>query len=368
MTFSRPASSSADSTARRPRLARPVRLAVVDGHHPAAGEPAVGLEVDGALLLENLERVRPEPQAQDVAFPRQQVVLDVQTPHRLEVPPDNGVGDKGAHLGGRVAAVLDVVERLQAYGQPRLVGLVPLGDLRVEIPAVIVEARLRRQSAHLLERDPLERLEPDDDVGDLHAGVVDVVLHLDRHAAEAEHTDERVAEGRVADVADVRGLVRVDGGVLDDGLALVGRPAYRRLGPQAGGEKRRAIEKAVQVPVGGGLDAREAVHGAQCGRQFLRDRARGFPQHSGQFKSDGHGQVAQRAVGRIVNRDDGLIGWRKAVDLGQPRRDRGTEPLMDWKNHSVAPFDGSLEVRYDSARLHARRCRAAFKPLNLTEK
>ena len=47
-------------------------------------------------------------QAEDVAFPRQQVVLDVQPPHRLEVRPDDGVGDECGHLGGRVAAVLDV--------------------------------------------------------------------------------------------------------------------------------------------------------------------------------------------------------------------------------------------------------------------
>ena len=67
----------------------------------------------------------------------------------------------------------------------------------------------------------LELAEADDDVGDLDAGVVDVVLHFDRRAAEAEHAHERVAERRVAQVADVRRLVRVDRRVLDDGL----RPA-----------------------------------------------------------------------------------------------------------------------------------------------
>ena len=56
----------------------------------------------------------------------------------------------------------------------------------------------------------LQFAEADDDVGDLHAGVVDVVLHVDRIAAEAQQADEGVAENGVAQVADVRGLVGID--------------------------------------------------------------------------------------------------------------------------------------------------------------
>ena len=82
----------------------------------------------------------------------------------------------------------------------------------------------------------LELAEADDDVGDLDAGVVDVVLHFDRRAAEPQHAHERVAERRVAQVADVRRLVRIDRRVLDDGLA--GRRAA--AGDRAGRQPRRA--------------------------------------------------------------------------------------------------------------------------------
>ena len=105
------------------------------------------------------------------------------------------------------------------HGQALLVAAVPLGDARVEVPAVVVEARGVGDRANLVERLALEHAEADDDVGDLDAGVVDVVLHLDRDAAEAQHAHERVAERGVAQVADVRRLVRVDGRVLDDRLA-----------------------------------------------------------------------------------------------------------------------------------------------------
>ena len=124
----------------------------------------------------------------------------------------------GAISASRVAAVLDVVQRRGADLQPLLVRLVPLGDARVEVPAVVVEAGRVGDPAHVVEVLAFELAEADDDVGDLDAGVVDVVLNLDRRAREAEQPAERVAERGVAQVADVRGLVRVDGRVLDDGL------------------------------------------------------------------------------------------------------------------------------------------------------
>ena len=61
-----------------------------------------------------------------------------------------------------------------------LVLLVPLGDAGVEIPAVVVEPRRVGDRAHLVEPLVLELAEADRDVGDLHAGVVDVVLDFDR--------------------------------------------------------------------------------------------------------------------------------------------------------------------------------------------
>ena len=63
------------------------------------------------------------------------------------------------------------------------------------------------------------------DIRHLDAGVVDVVLHLDPFAERAQHAHERIAERGVAQVADVRGLVGIDVGVLDDDLLAGGRAA-----------------------------------------------------------------------------------------------------------------------------------------------
>ncbi len=96
--------------------------------------------------------------------------------------------------------------------------VVPARDLRVQVPAVVVEARFAGQGLDLGRAPALEVAEADHHVGHLHAGVVDVVLNLDRMAEEPQRAHQRVAEGGVPQVADVRRLVRIDGRVLDDHL------------------------------------------------------------------------------------------------------------------------------------------------------
>ena len=274
------------------------------------------------------------------------------------------VGDERRPARRSVAAVLDVVEGCRRDRQARLVGLVPLGDPRVEVPAVVVEARRRRRAPHVLERDLLELCEADDDVGDLDAGVVDVVLDLDGHAAEAQHADQRVAEGGVAEVADVRRLVRIDGGVLDDGLAFVGRRGCAGgVRQQTGRRKAGAVEKAVQVAVRRGFDAREALDRRRARRRApARSSAAALRSRRASSNATGTAEIAERAVRRVVDRDERLVGRRKAVDLGQPRRDGGTEPLMDWKNHAVRRLTGPWRCGTIPDRFHARRRVGAWTP------
>ena len=226
MTFSR-SSPSLRSLGSGPlgvgsrELERCVRrcLVLLDRHHPAAGETSFAPQIHRALGFQHVERLRPELEAQDVAFPRQQVVVDVHPGHRLQVAPDDAVGDEGGGFGVVVPAVLDVVQGLGANRQPLLVLPVPVGHPGVEIPAVVVEAGAVGDGANLVERLVLDHAEADDDVRDLDAGVVDVVLHLDGNAAEAEHADQGVAKRGVPEMTDVCGLVRVDRRVLDDRLA-----------------------------------------------------------------------------------------------------------------------------------------------------
>ena len=101
-----------------------------------------------------------------------------------------------------------------------LVLLVPLRDARIEVPAVVVEARRGSdQRGDVLLRFLLQLDEADNDVGNLHAGVVDVVLDIDGVTGGAQQAHEGIAEDGVAQMADVRGLVGIDAGVLDQNFA-----------------------------------------------------------------------------------------------------------------------------------------------------
>ncbi len=110
--------------------------------------------------------------------------------------------------------------------------------------------------------------EADHDVGNLDAGVVNVVLHVDLVAGGAEQADERVAEDGVAQVADVRGLVGVDARCVRRARGL----ARTAGGASAWATKRAAggaVEIGVDVPSAGDFEFGEAGERAEGGDNLL---------------------------------------------------------------------------------------------------
>ena len=240
--------------------------------------------------------MRPESQAQDVAFPGQQVVLDVSRCIVSRCRRTMASATRAANSAVSLPPCSMSCSVSLADLEPGLVLLVPLGDAGVEVPAVVVEPRLRGERANLVERLVLERFEADDDVGDLHAGIVDVVLHFDGHAAEAQDPYQRVAQRRVAQMADVRRLVRVDRRVLDDRLARrPRRPRGRRGGCEPRSQERRAIEEDVQVAVRRGLRRGRRLRPPPARRPGPARSPRRLAQAACQLERDGQREVAQRA-------------------------------------------------------------------------
>ena len=103
--------------------------------------------------------------------------------------------------------------------------LIPLRNLGIQIPAVVVEAPFASGNQRFNFRLRLLRhpLEAHHHVGHLHARVVDVVLHIHLVACRAQQPHQRVAQNRVAQMPDVRRLVRIDRGVLHQHLAPCAR-------------------------------------------------------------------------------------------------------------------------------------------------
>ena len=127
----------------------------------------------------------------------------------------------------------------------------------------------------------------------LNASVVDVVLNFDVPSGVAEEAHEGVAQDGVAQVADVRGLVRVDGGVLNNRLGRIGTGGHGFLrGLHERPKKFCAVEEEIQVSGARHLDSSDAWNRLQRIRNFLRQCARRLLQTLSEFEADRRGGFA----------------------------------------------------------------------------
>ena len=159
------------------------------------------------------------------------------------------------------------------------------GDARVKIPTIVIEAHvwIGEQLLHVGRRLVFQPFESNHHVGHLHARVVNNILHLYSPAARAQHTHERIAQHRVAQMSDVGGLVRIDIGVLDDNLAGNRLAGFVRC-VQYGVTVSAAIEPHVDVAVARHFERRHAFDRSQACHQIRRDRARRLLQLARQMK------------------------------------------------------------------------------------
>jgi len=138
------------------------------------------------------------------------------------VAADDGVGDEVTEFEENAFAGFDGMQSLGTPGDGIWIFFVVAGHPGVEVPAVVVELPCCDQLLDVRARFLFEEMKPGDDIGDLHAGVVDVVLHFDAVIGRAKHAYKCVAEDGVAQMADVRGFVRIDVRVFDDDLTGAG--------------------------------------------------------------------------------------------------------------------------------------------------
>jgi hypothetical protein len=302
---------------------------------PAAGVLAFALQADRSRRLQQLEGALPEMQPQDVALAREQVVADAEPLHRRQVAVHDAGRDVGRELRVRVPAAFDGVQRLALQRLVLGTDRVEVGDAGVQVPAVVIE--LARDRLHVGERLLLDVTEADDDVGHLHARVVDVVLHPDLAPAALQHAHEGVAEHGVADVPDVRRLVGVDAGVLDDH-----RARDRRRSPSLAERivqrqrERAAVEEQVDVAPARDLRPAHVAVGKGSG-QLLADLAGLALQRLREVERRGQREVAERDVRRVLERH------RPEVHVeGPPHRrpDFFRQPVLQVEEHRQLAEEG----------------------------
>ena len=193
----------------------PVLTIFEDLHDPAALVGPFGPVGDNAALLEKLEGALPEAKADDVALPGKDIVADSQACHRLEVTTKNTEGNGLGVIPFRREPLFHTPVDLPTPITALLV--IPLVDLHVEIPEVIVGPLQLRD---LFQGEVSQLQEPIDDVGHLNPRIVDVILDLHVPPLGPEHPHQGVSQDGVAEMTDVGRLVGVDVGMFDNNLHL----------------------------------------------------------------------------------------------------------------------------------------------------
>ena len=248
--------------------------------------------------------------------------------------PGDATGNGEGHPALGRAAVFDVLEDL-GLAAPAFGMLLQVGDRPgVEIPAVVIKPL---DAAQVGFRLPLELHQAVDDVHDLDAGVVEIVLDLDGFPLGPEAPDEGVAQAGVPEMADVGRFVGVDVRMLDDDLPFLrteGAPAGRS---ETFGEKRVRVQKQVDEAGPGDFQARNPRRDPDLGRHFLGDFPGIVPDFFGQGEGKREGQVAEFGLGRIEKID---LFPDDGVDLFQPLVENGPEFFFQGKHNRLIIAQG----------------------------
>ena len=191
-------------------------------------------------------------------------------------------------------------------------------DLAVEVPADVVEGL--GQGFDVGDGAAAQVEEADDDIGDLHARVVDVVLDLRRLTEPAERAGQDVAEHGVTQVADVRRLVRIDVRVLDDhlGLRVDGRGTRHRKRVDHRGREPAPVEVEVHVAGAFDRDPLETLGQLEALDEAFRDRPRRLAQLTREVQGTGTREVAQTALRRHF--DHRVVIEAEGSRQGAPQR------------------------------------------------
>ena len=221
----------------------------------------------------------------------EEVVGNANAAHGGQMTADNGSGNVAGDVGGFSLACLDFPKgsapELAVLGN----SVIERGDLGVEIPAVVVE--LARKGPDFLQVLFFQIHEADHHVGDLDAGIVDIILDFHPLADRPQQASKGVAQNGVAQVSDVGGLVGVDIGVLENDLSRAGKggsfPGWLQQSP----ENVIPLQEAIEVSGACHLHFGHTRNIGQVLHDFGSDLTRRPFELLGQLEAKGKGQIAQ---------------------------------------------------------------------------
>src|SRR5271157_3994021 len=183
--------------------------------------------------------------------------------------------------------------------------------------------------------------EADYHVRHLRAGVVNVVLDVNRVARGAQQPHKCIAENGIAQVPDVRRLVGIDAGMLNQNVATDIRAAFAsvsgnfNLRSAARQNLRRLVTLQTSVDVARACDFEllEAIRQRQLSDGVFRDLARSFAQALGQFERERQRELAHLHRRRLIDDD---VGHLDLVPLAQEGAYRARQFLLLFQIHVIA--------------------------------
>src|SRR5262245_19262189 len=135
-------------------------------------------------------------------------------------------------------------------------------------------------------------------------------------------------------MADVCGLIRIDGCMLDDGFcrspARPGEPPRREAIDQEIG----SLQKKVEIPIRRRRHTPNAAERTECLRDFLRDGPRRLSKPPGQLERHGSTQIAELAIRWILEPDGRPRRFVERIERRQQTCEMRAQFLLDGQNHS----------------------------------
>ena len=183
---------------------------------------------------------------------------------------------------------------------------VPLGDPSIKIPTVVIDLlspgmKIYQQLLHSGEIETFKVGQPDDNVRYLNAGVVDVILDVDPLSGSTQQPHEGIAQYGVAYVANVRRLIGVDAGVLDQGMEVALLLVKVTLGNLL--RSRLAVELAVDITSTRHGEGSKTLQRQQFADQLGGNLTRRSLEAASQLERDRQRILAHLKIGRLLNRN-----------------------------------------------------------------
>ncbi len=224
------------------------------------------------------------------------------------MPPQDRRRNQLGNLRRLIATRFDRMQRVEpqllSHGSFFRHRVVPRRNPRIQIPAVEVDARavpgqIRHQLLHAGQIQRFEVNEPHHHIGNLDAGIVDIVLHIDLLSSRNQQPHESITQNCVAQMPDVCRLVGIDARVLHQRMQRLGWRGNHATHSECL-HKTATVETRIDVSSPRQFQRRKSRNATQRRHNLFGNSPWCFAQLPRQLKSNRRGVLAEGKLRRLL--------------------------------------------------------------------